>query len=147
MGICQYILGLYDWHQKNNILSLKNIIFGIWFISFFINNFEINGLKKPDNMYNSVQGVSDLIMLFFASILIIISKGKGYAYSIDYFLLFFSFAFLALGGYAEDKVIILQIGGYIYFISSIFFWLTGLSILINDIFEGKKIPFVEPRIR
>ena len=29
LGICQYILGIYDWYQKNNLLYIQNIIFGI----------------------------------------------------------------------------------------------------------------------
>ena len=147
IGICQYILGLYDWYQNNNILCMQNIIFGIWYITFFFNNFEINGLKKANGIFNSVQGASDLVMLFFISNLIIMSKGKGIAYVIDYFLLFFVFSFLALSGYSNDYIIVIKIGGYIYFITFVCFWLTGLSIIINDVFKKKLIKFVEPRIQ
>ena len=147
LGICQYILGLYDWYQKYNLLSLQNIIFGIWYMSFFLNTFEINGLKKSRNIFNTVQGVVDLIMLFFISSLIIMVKGKGIAYSIDYFLLFFCYSFLALSGYSNEQITVIKIGGYIYFITFLFFWLTGISIIINDVFKNKIIKFVEPRIK
>ena len=46
LGICQYILGIYDYYQKNNLLYIQNIIFGIWYISFFLNYIEINGLRR-----------------------------------------------------------------------------------------------------
>ena len=46
--------------------------------------------------------------------MIIIVKGKGILYTIDYFLLFISFAFLALCGYSNDYIIVIKIGGYVF---------------------------------
>ena len=147
LGICQYILGIFDWYQKKNILSMQNIIFGIYFISYFFNIFEINGIKKSKVMYSYMQGLIDLIMLFFVSMVILVIKGKGICYIIDYFLLFFCFACLALCGYSNDESIVIKISGYIWFISFIFFWITGLGLIINDTFNKNIIGFVEPRIQ
>ena len=147
IGICQYILGLYDWYQGYNILYMQNIVFGIWYMSFFLNNFEINGIKKPKHIFSYFQGITDLIMLVFVSIIAILVKGKGIAYTIDYFLLFFCFSFLALSGYSTDYQIIIKISGYVFFTSFIFFWLTGISLIINDVFNDKIIKFVEPRLQ
>ena len=147
IGICQYILGIYDWCQKNNLLSLQNIIFGIWYISYFLNTFEVNGVKKSKRMYNYTQGLIDLAMLFFISIIILTVKGSGIAYTIDYFLLFLGFSFLALCGYSNDETIIIKIAGYVFFVNFVFFWTTGISLIINDVFCGKIIKFVEPRIQ
>ena len=147
LGICQYILGIYDWYQKNNLLSLQNIIFGIWYISYFLNIFEVNGVKKSRTIYNYIQGLIDLAMLLFICILILTVKGKGIAYTIDYFGLFFAFAFLALCGYSNDHKIVIKIAGYVYFVNFVLFWLTGLSIVINDLFIVTKIKLVEPRIQ
>jgi len=126
---------------------MQNIIFGIWFFSFFLNNFEINGLKKSKRIYSNIQGISNLILLLFVSVIIIMIKGKGFFYLIDYFLFFFSNSFLALCGYSNDEKIIIQITGYILFINFVSFLLTGFSLIINNIFNKNIIRFVEPRIQ
>jgi hypothetical protein len=146
IGICQYILGMFDFYQKHNILCLQNIVFGIWFISFFLNNFEINGVKRPGNVYSYLQGVTDLIMLFFVGVISLLIKGRGILFILDYFLLLISFAFLSLDGYAEDFTIIVTISGYCFFLNFLLFWFTGLGLIINDVFNKKIIRFVEPRI-
>ena len=147
LGFGQYIIGIYDWNQGNILLSTQNIIFGIWYMTFFLNNFEINGLKKSKTNYSNIQGISNLILLFFVAVNILMIKGKGILYLIDYFLLFFSHAFLALCGYSYDEKIIIKVTGYVLFINSIFFWLTGLSLVINDVFNKKIISLVEPKIQ
>ena len=86
-------------------------------------------------------------MLLFVSVIIVIIKGKGIAYNIDYFLLFFCFSFLALSGYSSDYIVIIKIGGYVYFVSFLAFWLTGFSLIINDVFNNKIIGLVEPRLQ
>ena len=146
LGICQYILGIYDWYQKNNILYFQNIIFGIWYISFFLNYIQINGLKRTKTIYSEMQGVTDLLILIFVGTNIVLVKGRGILYTFDYFLLFICFAFLALCGYSNDYIIIIKIAGYIFFVTFVFFWFTGLSLVINDVFNKKIIGLVEPRI-
>ena len=146
LGICQYILGIYDWYQKNNILYIQNIIFGIWHISFFLNYIEKNGLKRTTKIFSGIQGVTDLLMLLFVGTIIVLVKGRGILYTIDYFLLFLCYAFLALCGYSNDYIIVIKIGGYVFFVTFVFFWITGLSLVINDVFNNKIIGLVEPRI-
>ena len=60
-------------------------------------------------------------MLFFISIVILIIKGKGIIYIIDYFLLLISEASLTLCGYSNEEIIVIKISGYFLFISFIFF--------------------------
>ena len=146
IGLFQYILGIYDFYQGNNFLFIQNIIFGIRYINFFLNYFEINGLKRTKNIFSSIQGVIDFIMFSFLTIFSMIIKGKGIIYFIDYFTLLISNAFFVLSGYAEDYKIIIKITGYLLFFNSIIFWLTGMCLVINDISQKKYIKFVEPRI-
>ena len=147
LGICQYILGLFDWYQRNNLLFVQNIVFGLWYMCIFLNDFEMNGVKKTKHFFSGIQGVIDLLMILFISVIIIIVKGRGIAYIIDYFLLFFCFAFLALCGYSKDYVIVIRIGGYIFFVGFLFFWMTGICLIINDVFKNNIIKFVEPRLQ
>ena len=113
----------------------------------FLNDFEMNGVKKTKHFFSGIQGVIDLLMILFISVIIILVKGRGIAYIIDYFLLFFCFAFLALCGYSRDYVIVIRIGGYIFFVGFLFFWMTGISLIINDVFKNNIIKFVEPRLQ
>ncbi len=147
IGLFQYILGIYDFYQGNNFLFIQNIIFGIRYINFFLNYFEINGLKRTKNIFSSIQGVIDFIMFSFLTIFSMIIKGKSIIYFIDYFTLLISNAFFVLSGYAEDYKIIIKITGYLLFFNSIIFWLTGMCLVINDISQKKYIKFVEPRIQ
>ena len=146
IGIFQYILGIFDFCQKHNILCMQNIVFGIWYISYFLNNFEINGVKRPKSVYSYLQGAIDLIMLFFVAVISLMIKGKGLLYLLDYFLLLFSFACLSLDGYADDLTVVITISGYFYFVTFLFFWFTGLFLVINDVSNKTIIKFVEPRI-
>ena len=147
IGIFEYILGIYDFYQGNNLLFIQNIIFGIRYINFFLNYFEINGLKRTKILFSNMQGVIDFIMFAFVSIFSLKIKGRGILYFIDYFLLLISTAFFILSGYAGDYNIIIKISGYILFITSISFWITGIFLVINDISQTKYFKFVEPRIK
>ena len=65
IGILQYILGLYDFYQGNHFLSMQNIIFGIRYMNFFLNYFELNGLKRTETLFSNMQGIIDFILLVY----------------------------------------------------------------------------------
>ena len=147
IGILQYILGLYDFYQGNHFLSMQNIIFGIRYMNFFLNYFELNGLKRTETLFSNMQGIIDFILFAFLSIFTIIIKGEGLIYFINYFLLTFSCAFFILSGFAEDYKVIRKISGYVLLITSICFWILGMILVVHDTFKKIIIKFVEPRIR
>ena len=147
IGVLQYILGLYDFYQGNHFLSMQNIIFGIRYMNFFLNYFELNGLKRTETLFSNMQGIIDFILFAFLSIFTIIIKGEGLIYFINYFLLTFSCAFFILSGFAEDYKVIRKISGYVLLITSICFWILGMILVVHDTFKKIIIKFVEPRIR
>ena len=147
IGVLQYILGLYDFYQGNHFLSMQNIIFGIRYMNFFLNYFELNGLKRTETLFSNMQGIIDFILFAFLSIFTIIIKGEGLIYFINYFLLTFSCAFFILSGFAEDYKVIRKISGYVLLITSICFWILGMILVVHNTFKKKIIKFVEPRIR
>ena len=147
LGFCQYLIGLFDWYQGYTLISLKNIIYGLWFMHFFLNIFEINGLKPTKKIYYNFQGIINFFLLIFTSVIIIITKIHGIIYILDNFLCFVSHSFLCLSGFANEEKVVLKITGYVLFINSILFWLTALGIIINDVFGKNIIKIVEPKIR
>ena len=80
-----------------------------------------------------MQGATDLLMLIFIGTIIVLVKGRGILYTNDYFLLFLSYAFLTLCGYSTDYIIVIKIGGYVFFVTFVFFWITDISLVINDL--------------
>lgn len=143
IGIGLYIFGIFDFYQEKNIFCLQNIIFAFWYISYFFDIFEINGLKNPNKSFNYLQYVSDLVMSIFVSIIVIISKGLGKAYIIDYSLLLLCYLSRSFSNHSK---LFGKIYGYTSFVTFIFFWITGLSLVINYVFNKKIIRFVEPQI-
>jgi succinate-acetate transporter protein len=147
IGIIQYILGIYDYYQGNDFLFLQNIIFGIRYIYFFLNYFELNGLKRTKTLFSNMQGIIDFILFAFLSIFTIIVKSEGIIFFIDYFGLTLSTGLFVLSGFAEEYKVVIKINGYISFFCSILFWITGLAYVINDTFKRKLIKYVEPRLK
>ena len=147
IGILQYILGIYDFYQGYNYLSIQNIILGIRYMNFFLNYFELNGLKRTKILFSNMQGVIDFILFGFLSIFTIIVKGEGIAYFIIYFLFTLSWAFFILSGFAEDYEAFRKITGYVLLITSICFWALGMIFIIHDTFKKRIIKYVEPRLR
>lgn len=147
IGILQYILGIYDFYQGYNYLSILNIIFGIRYMNFFLNYFELNGLKRTEILFSNMQGIIDFIFFGFLSVFTIIVKGEGFIYFSIYFLLTLSWAFFILSGFADDYKIIRQITGYILLITSICFYALGMILTIHDTFKNRLVRYVEPRIR
>ena len=147
IGIIQYILGIYDFYQGNNFLFILNIIVGIRYINFFMNYFEINGLKRTKKLFSSMQGIIDFIFFIFICIFTIIMKGEGIIYCINFFFLAITTAFFILSGYAESYPIIIKINGYLLFFNSFCFFLTGIILVLHDTYKKKLVKFVEPRIK
>lgn len=147
IGIIQYILGIYDYFQGNNYLFIQNIIFGIRYINFFLNYFEINGLRRTKKLFSNMQGVIDFIIFIFTCIYTLIMRNQGNIYFLNYFFLSVTIAFFILSGFGEDLKVIIKISGYLLFFNSLSFFFLGMCLVINDTFKKKVVKFVEPRPR
>ena len=144
IGLLQYILGIYDFYQGYNYLSIQNIILGIRYMNFFLNYFELNGLKRTKILFSNMQGVIDFILFGFLSVFTIIVKGEGIVYFCIYFLFTLSWAFFILSGFADDYKVIRKITGYVLLITSICFWALGMIFIIHDTLKKRLIKYVDP---
>ena len=147
IGIIQYILGIIDFYQGNNFLFILNIIIGLRYLNFFLNYFEINGLKRTNKIFSNVQGMIDFILFAFFAVFSILMKEEGIFNIINYFFLTLTTGFFVLSGFSESYTAIIKIAGYFLFINSISFLFTGIVLVIHDTFRKPLIKFVEPRIK
>lgn len=147
IGLIQYILGLYDFYQGNNFLFILNIIIGLRYLNFFLNYFEINGLKRTNKIFSNVQGMIDFILFAFFAVFSILMKEEGIFNIINYFFLTLTTGFFVLSGFSESYTAIIKIAGYFLFLNSISFLFTGIVLVIHDTFRKPLIKFVEPRIK
>ena len=147
IGLLQYILGIYDFYQGYNYLSIQNIILGIRYMNFFLNYFEINGLKRTNKFFSDIQGMIDFILFVFFAVFSIIMKEEGIVHFINFFFLTVTTGFFVLSGFSESYTVIIKIAGYFLFFNSITFFATGIIYVIHDTFNKKIIKFVEPRLK
>ena len=148
IGIIQYIFGIYDYFQGNNFLFTLNIIIGIRYIYYFMNYFEINGLKRTKKFYSNMQGIIDFIFFAFICVFSIIMRGEEeIVYFINFFFFALTIAFFILSGFGESYKTIIKITGYLSFFNSICFFLTGIILVLHDTYKKKIIKFVEPRLK
>ena len=143
-GICQYLIGFYDWYQGRTMLSFVDFIFGILHLVYYYTaDLGKYGIWVPNEYYTYMQGV--FYCLWFAILLFIIIslKGRGCMYLIYMFLLALASVFMIIWEFTQTKWP-RKAAGYIIFIASIFIWYTGLARLMSSIYHCDKGPLVTP---
>ena len=143
-GICEYLIGFYDWYQGRTMLSFVDFIFGILHLVYFYTaDLGKYSIWVPNEYYTYMQGV--FYCLWFAILLFIIlsSRTKGCIYTCYMFLLALGTVFLIIWEFSK-RTWCRKTAGYIIFIASILIWYTGLGRLFGNIYEKNCPPFCTP---
>ena len=153
-GLCEYIIGIYDWYQGKTILCFIDFIFGLLhlliYYSYRFCEYEITPVSAKFESY--LYGTFFTLYLVILLALIVACKDKGIFHIVNLGLLFFADLFIMIWQFRinrdnEDKLRGLkQIAGYILFFTSIIIWFTGVGKLINDIFQKDIIPMIKPEL-
>ena len=150
-GLCEYIIGIYDWYQGKTVLCFIDFIFGLLhlliYYSFRLCEYEIAPVKE--DFKSSLNGTFFTLYLVVLLALIIACKGKGILHLVNLGLLILTDIFIMVWQFLlrekKDAVSrIKQTAGYLLFLSSISIWFTGVGKLINDIFQRDVIPMIKP---
>ena len=151
-GLCEYIIGIYDWYQGKTVLCFIDFIFGLLhlliYYSFRLCEYEIKHVDP--NFESYLYGTFFTLYLVVLLALIVACKGKGIFHIVNLGLLVFADIFIMIWQFRykrdkEDRIKGLkQTAGYILFFSSITIWFTGVGRLINDIFQKDIIPMIKP---
>jgi len=151
-GLCEYIIGIYDWYQGKTILCFLDFIFGllhlIFYYSFRLCEYEIT--KVDPEFKSNMIGTFFVLYLVILLALALACKSKGIFHLINIVLLILSDVFVIVweyrdfGAHETIKKNIRKTAGYFMFFASITIWLTGVGKFINDIFQNDLIPMIKP---
>ena len=114
-GICQYLIGFYDWYQGNTMLSFIDFIFGILHLVFFYTaDLGKYSIWVPDQYYTYMQGVFYILWLVILLFVIISTRDKGCIHTIYMFLLALATIFIIIWEFSK-RTWSRKLAGYIIF--------------------------------
>ena len=143
-GICNYIIGFYDWYQGRSMLSFVDFIFGILHLVYYYTaDLGKYSIWVPNEYHTYMQGVFYCLWLFILMFVIISTKDRGCMHSMYMFLLAFASIFLIVWHFSK-RTWPRKVAGYIIFVASILIWYTGLGRLIANVFRTDSTPFITP---
>lgn len=153
-GIGLIIIGIHDWYQGKTFLYFIDYLFGLtnltFYYSFYLARYNIISPFEADGRTNSI---GTFFALFLATLLIcvICSTNRGIMFIINFIFCIISCIFMMIWQYNNKAANakhnwVEKITGYFMFFSSICFWFTGLSIMINVSNQRVVIPVVHPKI-
>ena len=154
-GLCQYIIGIYDWYQGKTLLCFLDFIFGLlnllFYYSFRLCEYEIT--RVNEEFKSNMIGTFFVLYLVILLALVLACKSKGIIHLINLVLLIISDVFLISWEYRNwdtvkngkrDGPRIKKATGYFIFFASLTIWLTGVGKFINEIFQNDLIPMIKP---
>ena len=152
-GLCQYIIGIYDWYQGKTVLCFIDFIFGLLhlliYYSFRLCEYELTRVSEKFESY--LIGTFFTLYLVILLGLILACKDKGIIHLVNLGLLIVTDVLVMTWQYCHKEYSgwdrlkrIKKAAGYFLFISSLSIWFTGVGKLINDIFQKELIPTIQP---
>ena len=143
-GICEYLIGFYDWYAGRTMLSFVDFIFGILhLVYFFTADLGKYSIWVPSNYYTYMQGVFYCLWFFILLAIIISTRDRGCIYTIYMFLLALGTVFLVIWEFSS-KTWARKVAGYCIFIAAIFIWYAGLGRLFGTVYHNDCAPLVTP---
>ena len=150
-GICQYIIGIYNWYQSETILSFIDFSFSfLFFLICYVIYYADGSITGTFESYM----IGTFFLLYLVCLLALAfacknSKNKGLIHLIYLGLIIFADVFIIVWEYRSknDGTNILKrlrkVAGYFLFVASIALWYSGVGRFINEIFQKNMIPLVE----
>ena len=143
-GICEYLVGFYNWFDGRALQSFMDFIFGLLFLTIYY-TIELGkyNIDIPYEYYTYMQGVFYCLWVAMLLALIISLMGRGFMYIINTFLICLGFIFVLVWHFSQ-KTWARKTAGYILFVAACFIFLTGFLVLINAILRRPCATCVHP---
>ena len=143
-GICEYLIGFYDWYQGRTMLSFFDFIYGILHLVYYYTaDLGKYSIWVPNQYHTYMQGV--FYCLWFAILLFVIIsvRNRGCIHILYLFLLALASIFLIIWEFSGKKWS-RKAAGYFLFFASILIWYTGLGRMFGNIYHNDYAPLVTP---
>ena len=143
-GICEYLIGFYNWYEGRAIQSFIDFVFGLLHLTIYF-TFELGkySIPVPYQYHTYMQGVFYCLWLAMLLFLILSMSGRGFLYIINIFFLFLACLF-ALIWHFSKRTWCRKAAGYFLFFAACLIWITGICHLMNGILRRPCIPCVHP---
>ena len=143
-GICQYLIGFYDWYQGRTMLSFVDFIFGLLHLAYFFTaDLGKYSIWVPNQYYTYMQGVFYILWFIILLAIIASTRNTGCIHTIYMFLLALAAIFLICWEFSGKKWT-RKTAGYFIFFASILIWYTGLGRLFGSVYHNDCTPLVTP---
>ena len=143
-GICEYLIGFYDWYQGRTMLSFVDFIFGILHLVFYYTaDLGKYSIWVPNQYHTYMQGVFYSLWFVILLFIIISTRNRGGIHTIYMFLLALATIFLIIWEFSK-RTWCRKTSGYIIFVASILIWYTGVGRLFGNVYHNDCAPLVTP---
>ena len=143
-GICEYLIGFYNWHEGRAIQSFIDFVFGLLHLTiYFTTELGKYSIPVPYQYYTYMQGTFYCLFLAMLLFLIISMSGRGIMYLCYLFLLFLACLF-ALIWHFSKRTWTRKASGYFLFFTSCILWITGICHLLNGVLRRPVASCVTP---
>ncbi len=152
-GICEYIMGIFNWYQGKTIIYFINFIFGLMnLLIYYSYEFAKYEIIVNENFESYLIGTFFVIYLVILLSLFYICKKKALIYKMNLGILIVSDIFIIAWQYISKneswykKKDIKKVTGYFLFFASLTIWFNGIGNLWNEIFRSEFVPMMKPRL-
>lgn len=136
-GLCEYIMGFFDWYKGRSVQSFVDFVFGLLHWAIFLTPLlGIFGVDLPKEYTTYMQGTFFVIWFVMLLFLIIAAKDKGILYLVNFALLALGVIFTCIWEYSK-RIWSRKLAGYFIFFSSITLWITALC---KALYANLKVP-------
>ena len=143
-GICEYLIGFYNWHEGRALQSFMDFVFGLLHLTiYFTNELGKYSIPVPYTYHTYMQGTFYCIFLSMLLILFGAICKRGAMYIANVFFLFLACLFALLWHFSY-KTWCRKASGYFLFFASITLFLTGLYHLLNGVCKKTIVKSVLP---
>ena len=143
-GICEYLIGFYDWYQGRTMLSFIDFIFGILHLVFYYTaDLGKYSIWVPNEYHTYMQGVFYCLWFVILLFTLISTRDRGCIHIFYIFLLALGTVFVVVWEFSK-RTWCRKVAGYIIFVASIFIWYTGFGRLVKNCYLTDCFPLVSP---
>jgi hypothetical protein len=143
-GVCEYLIGFYNWYDGRALQSFMDFVFGLLFLTiYYTSELGKYSIPVPYEYHTYMQGVFYCLWLAMLFALIIGLMGRGFMYLINIFLIALGFIFVLIWHFSK-KTWARKTSGYILFVAACLIFITGILVLMNGILKRPASNCVHP---